>query len=522
MNKRLTWCGICLISYLAMGQSILAQEQSESTLNMPISTVEASAVEVKSVEEQLDSVNIIVPDKEISAQQEEQVSVSLEEAIDSETDEQQKLLDKKEIAEETLEKVLEPSTAVTDTEVKEEGSKNEVSEKLEAEESDKETKVLSEVSINLENKEDDTERAESNVTKEQNEKENTTSFRTNANEDRYHKVKVGDTLWAISQRYNITLNDLLKLNNFSSANVVIHPGNLIKVSKATGTSSTPPQNNTNNGGGSGNTTVVNSYYTVVSGDSLWRIANQHGISVAELVTLNGWVSSNQIIHPGQQVIVKKTQSPSGNNVTGNQSQTTPSTNQTYNEYYTIVSGDSLWLIANKYGTSVDELVRLNGWASSNQMIHPGQQVIVKKGTSGKGNVHSNSNNNGQAANQSNTNQKRQRVLEVAKKYLGVPYIWGGKTPSGFDCSGFVGYVYKEALGKDITTWTVTQENAGTVRGLDGLLEGDLLFWGNRGNSTHVAIYVGNSTFIHAPYEGKNVSYLNMNYFMPQFSVRVIK
>ena len=307
-----------------MGQSVLAQEQSESTLNMPISTVEASAVEVKSVEEQLDSVNIIVPDKEISAQQEEQVSVSLEEAIDSETDEQQKLLDKKEIAEETLEKVLEPSTAVTDTEVKEEGSKNEVSEKLEAEEptpiseeSDKETKVLSEVSINLENKEDDTERAESNVTKEQNEKENTTSFRTNANEDRYHKVKVGDTLWAISQRYNITLNDLLKLNNFSSANVVIHPGNLIKVSKATGTSSTPPQNNTNNGGGSGNTTVVNSYYTVVSGDSLWRIANQHGISVAELVTLNGWASSNQIIHPGQQVIVKKAQSPSGNNVTGN-------------------------------------------------------------------------------------------------------------------------------------------------------------------------------------------------------------
>ena len=63
-------------------------------------------------------------------------------------------------------------------------------------------------------------------------------------------------------------------------------------------------------------------------------------------------------------------------------------------------------------------------------------------------------------NQEAINGDVQHLLQVSKQYLGVPYVWGGKTPNGWDCSGFVGWVYKEAWGIDVSTWTVTQALVG--------------------------------------------------------------
>lgn len=112
------------------------------------------------------------------------------------------------------------------------------------------------------------------------------------------------------------------------------------------------------------------------------------------------------------------------------------------------------------------------------------------------------------------------VITVAQKYLGVPYVWGGSTPRGFDCSGFTSYVYREATGKYIGRVTTNQENSGTVIPLSQAQPGDLLFWGGRGSTSHVAIYLGNNQYIHAPYSGRTIEVSNMSYFRPDFALRV--
>jgi Cell wall-associated hydrolases (invasion-associated proteins) len=116
----------------------------------------------------------------------------------------------------------------------------------------------------------------------------------------------------------------------------------------------------------------------------------------------------------------------------------------------------------------------------------------------------------------------ENVINTAKKYLGTPYVWGGKTPSGFDCSGFTGYVYQEALGKSIGTYTVAQEGAGTTESVSSASAGDLLFWGSQGSSYHVAIYLGNNQYIAAPQPGESVKISSISsYFMPSFAVKVL-
>lgn len=113
------------------------------------------------------------------------------------------------------------------------------------------------------------------------------------------------------------------------------------------------------------------------------------------------------------------------------------------------------------------------------------------------------------------------LLTNAAKYLGTPYVWGGKSPSGFDCSGFVQHVYKETYGKDIGGWTGAQQYAGKVIPISEAKPGDLYFWGTPGGSTsHVAIATGGGKYIHAPQPGQSVSYSSTSYFAPNFAIRV--
>lgn len=114
------------------------------------------------------------------------------------------------------------------------------------------------------------------------------------------------------------------------------------------------------------------------------------------------------------------------------------------------------------------------------------------------------------------------VVNTAKQYIGTPYVWGGKTPSGFDCSGFTSYVYQEATGKSIGSYTVAQESAGTQEAVSQASAGDLLFWGSKGSSYHVGIYLGNNQYIAAPQPGESVKISTISgYFMPSFAVKVL-
>lgn len=114
------------------------------------------------------------------------------------------------------------------------------------------------------------------------------------------------------------------------------------------------------------------------------------------------------------------------------------------------------------------------------------------------------------------------VIGVAYKYLGVPYVYGGRTTSGFDCSGFTAYVFREAYGIEIGSWTGSQQYAGSQISVGQAQAGDLLFWGPKGSPYHVAISLGNGQYIHAPDEGGVVEVNSTQYFTPSFAVRVAR
>ncbi|OAB88247.1 hypothetical protein AWH69_00015 [Janibacter melonis] len=92
------------------------------------------------------------------------------------------------------------------------------------------------------------------------------------------------------------------------------------------------------------------------------------------------------------------------------------------------------------------------------------------------------------------------VIAIAKQYTGVPYVYGGSTPSGFDCSGFTQYVFAKA-GKSLPRVTTAQQAATTP--VSDPQPGDLVFFGSP--AYHVGIYVGNGQMIDAPRTGSSVS-----------------
>jgi cell wall-associated NlpC family hydrolase len=100
------------------------------------------------------------------------------------------------------------------------------------------------------------------------------------------------------------------------------------------------------------------------------------------------------------------------------------------------------------------------------------------------------------------NASGQAIADGARKYLGVPYVWGGTDPkTGLDCSGLVQRVYKD-LGIDVPRVTYDQIKTGTaVPNIAAAKPGDLLFMRN---VEHVGIYMGNNQYIHAPAPGQSV------------------
>ncbi|MFC3882401.1 NlpC/P60 family protein [Bacillus songklensis] len=100
-----------------------------------------------------------------------------------------------------------------------------------------------------------------------------------------------------------------------------------------------------------------------------------------------------------------------------------------------------------------------------------------------------------------------KVIATAKQYLGVPYVWGGTTPSGFDCSGFTQNVFR-SVGINLPRASRDQQNVGTRISLNEVQPGDLVFRGNP--AYHVGIYIGGGQYMHAPQTGDVVKISTYN------------
>lgn len=482
------------------------------------------------------------------------------------------------------------------------------------------------------------------------------SAATTANADSVHHVVKNDTVWALSQKFGISIKSIEQLNHIDQNTNMIYVGQDLQIpNKDTQT----PKNNTHT-------------YTVQSGDSLWAIAQKFNTSVDHLKQLNGLTSNliyvgqtldvdgqavaqpakaatpapaKTVAQPVQQQVpvakvsvasstqkaapvassvtqvqpssvatskvapavtgssattvsssqapVSRTASTSVSSSSSSQQTVTSSSNsqasvtssvssaalastvssQSSSKQaviaanhitVTVKTGDSLYTIAQEYGVSVASLREANPNLGNSLTV--GQKIIINNPTKNPAAASSSSqqaqassassqqavpapqtqtaNNNNHQVAQSNNNQQQNNnnnqaaqassqtqqssttrtgsgnnVVSFAESLIGVPYVYGGTTPSGFDCSGFVQYVYSH-FGVNLPRTTTQQENCGTQIPVSQAQPGDLYFWGNKGSAYHVAICVGNGKYIAAPEPGQSVSIGSTQYFQPSFAVRL--
>lgn len=319
------------------------------------------------------------------------------------------------------------------------------------------------------------------------------TFATNAIASTY-TVQKGDTLSRIASKYKTTVPTLKSINNLSTDMIYINQ--LLKVDETSTPAQTPV---------SSSTTGVK-YYTIVPGDSLSKIASIYKISLSDLRKWNNQTSD--LIYPGQKLIVSNPSSGTSAPVTipaptTPEVTTSPSVTTSKTEYV-VKSGDYLGKISLQYGVTVQELKSLNGLTSD--MIYVGQKLLVSKTSTAS-----------PAPSQVTTpTTSEASVVDFAKKLIGIPYVWGGNTPAGFDCSGFIHYVLNQtgtkigrysAEGYYSRSYYVNQPQVG-----------DLVFFENtyKAGISHMGIYIGNNEFIHADADGVVITNLNNSYYKKHF------
>ena len=391
----------------------------------------------------------------------------------------------------------------------------------------------------------------------------------NANAATTVKVAKNDTVWGLAQKYNVSIKSIETLNNINQNTHLIVTNQSVKIPNSSSSAKATDSK-------------TNSSVTVKSGDTLWDLAKQYNTSVENLQSLNGLsgdlIKPGQVLKVNGTAATTEQDTDTQQKTT-----TTPSVTVSANHVtYTVKSGDSLYSIAQAYGVSVDSLRSSNSLGSvltvgqtltiNDPTKTPATTTAASTSTTTTANAASSSttttqavassssatsssaatqassttatssssattqasstgatnssasktssnNSTSTATSSTSTSVSASSVISYAEQFIGVPYVYGGTTPNGFDCSGFVQYVYAH-FGVSLPRTSEAQSTIGSAVSVSSAQPGDLIFWGGVGSAYHVGIYLGGTSYIAAPKTGESVSVKSFQYWQPSFAIHM--
>lgn len=326
-------------------------------------------------------------------------------------------------------------------------------------------------------------------------------------------VKRGDTLSEIAFAHKIRLADLMKWNNLDTT--LIYPGDVLIVRENHSHTDNPSEDGedmeqTEEKVEDAQEEVIR--YTVQAGDTLSAIARDYKVTVADLKRWNKL--NSDLILIGQSLIVSNASlDEQGNPENTNdhkeneQQEKQPKEDSTNNDteetatIHVVEKGDTLSSIAKKYGVTVQNLKDWNYLATDFIII--GEELKVSEGAS-------------ETIDETYEDDFVTSLVDQAKSLVGSGYVWGGNSPAGFDCSGFIYYTFNRA-GMDIPRLS-TEGYYSRSYYVDKPQVGDLVFFENtyKQGISHMGIYLGNDEFVHAGSSGVTISNLNTSYWKERY------
>ncbi|MGH2406143.1 MAG: NlpC/P60 family protein [bacterium] len=303
-----------------------------------------------------------------------------------------------------------------------------------------------------------------------------------------YQVRPDDTLWTLARRFGTTADQLARMNGISTE-AILSIGQRLKVpTRATSRSVAPDARIAGPrlapAAPSGSLTAV---YRVRAGDTLWVLARRHGMTPERLAAMNG-VSAGAILSIGQRLRVPAPPAPVGPR-TAAPAVEAPAAAPPPAEAPSASAPE----VQQQTPPAAPEVSTPNAQAST--PTPPRASVLPSRG-----------------AKWSST------IVALSIRFLGVPYRWGGTAPDGFDCSGFMYYVFQRT-GVAVPRTTYDMYDAGTPVPSDQLQAGDFVFFQTlQPGASHAGIYLGDGRFIHSSsgFGQVTITPMNHRYYAPRY------
>lgn len=348
----------------------------------------------------------------------------------------------------------------------------------------------------------------------------TMSFASLSYSEETYLVQKGDTLYSLSKRFGVTVEDIKRANNLESIALQVNQQLTIPSTQAPNWTSQGAAQKVNS---NVTKTELPKYHVVQTGDTLRSIAQKYNLKQEELLTLNRDAKPRRL-NIGQKILLSRSSRP-----TMEETKPIPSEAKQDREapsapkIHVVKKGENLYQIARKYNLSVEELKTLNNLNSNS--LKTGQDLIVSRqdiahSDDALGSIRSYYIQRRPAVvNQSKIREVqelskaedlahldiKERLILFAKKLLHLPYSFGGSGALGIDCSSFVQKVYS-TVGINLPRSAREQFRIGEEVKKDDLAKGDLVFFRTYASfPSHVGIYLGNNLFIHASTLSKKVT-----------------